>query len=105
MLNLLLIIGGTIGIIVVAVLLFALLFRRVVNNNEVHIVQSSTKTMSYGKDTGNGNSYYEFPSWIPKVGVSKIVLPASVFLSISKITKLTTLRDFHLSLISLHFLE
>lgn len=79
MLNLLLIIGGTIGVIVVAVLLFALLFRRVVNNNEVHIVQSSTKTMSYGKDTGNGNSYYEFPSWIPKVGVSKIVFPVSVF--------------------------
>jgi flotillin len=53
--------------------------RRVVPTNEVHIVQSSKSTTSYGKDTENGNTYYEWPSWIPVVGITKIVLPVSVF--------------------------
>lgn len=57
----------------------ALLLRRIVPTNEVHIVQSSKKTTSYGKDTGNGNSYYEWPSWIPFLGVTKVKLPMSVF--------------------------
>lgn len=53
--------------------------RRVVSTNEVHIVQSSKLTTSYGKDTSNGNTYYEWPAWIPVIGVTKIVLPVSVF--------------------------
>jgi len=57
----------------------ALIFRRVVETNEVHIVQSSKSTMSYGKDTPNGNTYYEWPAWFPVIGVTKIVLPVSVF--------------------------
>lgn len=60
-------------------IVLAMCFRTVVETNEVHIVQSADKTVSYGKDTGNGNVYYEFPSWIPLFGVSKIVLPMSVF--------------------------
>lgn len=60
-------------------LLLALLYRRVVRTNEVHIVQTSHDTKSFGKDTNNGNVYYAFPSWIPKLGVSTIVLPMSVF--------------------------
>lgn len=67
------------GAIIAVVIVVALLFRRVVEPNEVHIVQSSDNTTSYGKDTGNGNTYYEFPSWMPKIGVTKIVLPVSVF--------------------------
>lgn len=59
--------------------LFALLLRRVVSTNEVHIVQTAKKTTSYGKDMGNGNTYYEWPSWLPVLGVTKIVLPVSVF--------------------------
>ena len=59
--------------------LIAITFRRVVSTNEVHIVQSAKKTTSYGKDTGNGNTYYELPSAIPVFGVTKIVLPVSVF--------------------------
>jgi flotillin len=50
-----------------------------VPTNEVHIVQSSKLTTSYGKDTENGNTYYEWPSWIPVVGITKIILPVSVF--------------------------
>lgn len=59
--------------------LVALSLRRVVSTNEVHIVQTAKRTTSYGKDTGNGNSYYEWPSWLPVWGVTKIVLPVSVF--------------------------
>ncbi|MBR7059687.1 MAG: hypothetical protein IKI22_03680 [Neisseriaceae bacterium] len=61
------------------VLSIAILFRVVVPTNEVHIVQSAKKTMSYGKDTGNGNTYYKFPSWMPLIGVTTIALPVSVF--------------------------
>lgn len=53
--------------------------RRVVSTNEVHIVQTAKHTTSYGKDTAQGNTYYEWPSWLPVFGVTKIVLPVSVF--------------------------
>lgn len=53
--------------------------RRVVPTNEVHIVQSSKFTTSYGKDTENGNTYYEWPAWLPIIGITKIILPVSVF--------------------------
>lgn len=59
--------------------LVALFLRRVVPTNEVHIVQSGKSTVSYGKDHSAGNTYYEWPSWIPVVGIVKIVLPVSVF--------------------------
>ena len=63
----------------VVMALVVLNLRRVVSTNEVHIVQSSGATTSYGKDTGNGNTYYEWPSWLPFLGVTKITLPVSVF--------------------------
>ncbi len=53
--------------------------RRVVTTNEVHIVQSGKKTISYGGDAGNGNTYYAWPSWLPVFGVSVTKLPTSVF--------------------------
>lgn len=53
--------------------------RRVVSTNEVHIIQSSTKTVSFGKDQEAGNTYYEWPSWIPRIGIQVIKLPVSVF--------------------------
>lgn len=61
------------------VFLIALLLRRVVPTNEVHIVQSGKATVSYGKEHEAGNTYYEWPSWLPKIGIVKIVLPVSVF--------------------------
>ena len=66
---------GIVGLFV----LIALMLRRVVSTNEVHIVQSARSTTSYGKDTKNGNSYYEWPSWIPFIGITKTVLPLNVF--------------------------
>lgn len=60
-------------------LLIPLLLRRVVPTNEVHIVQSRKKTVSYGKDMTEGNIYYEFPSSLPIIGIVKTILPVSVF--------------------------
>lgn len=79
MLDSLTIAGIIIAILVFIFVIIPIFFRRVVETNEVHIVQSAKTTISYGKDTGNGNSYYEFPAWVPIIGVTKIVLPVSVF--------------------------
>jgi len=59
-------------------LFVALCFRVVVPTNAVHIVQSGGKTTSYGKDMGS-NTYYRWPSWLPRIGVRVTVLPLSVF--------------------------
>ena len=73
------IIGFFLFIILVKLILTILDLRRVVPTNQVHIVQRAKQTISYGKDTANGNTYYEFPSWIPILGITKVVLPVSVF--------------------------
>lgn len=72
------VIGSLVGLFI-AVFLVMINLRRVVATNEVHIVQSSNKTTSYGKDTGNGNTYYAWPYWVPVLGVSTIKLPTSNF--------------------------
>lgn len=64
---------------IAATFLFALFLRTVVETNEVHIVQSGKHTVSYGKGEEAGNVYYSWPSWVPKIGIKKIVLPVSVF--------------------------
>ena len=71
--------GVFLFIVVLKLFLKILDLRRVVPTNQVHIVQRAKKTVSYGKDTGNGNTYYEFPFWIPIFGVTKVVLPLFVF--------------------------
>ena len=68
-----------VGIVVFVILIVALLLRRVVPTNEVHIIQSGKSTVSYGKDHSDGNTCYEWPAWIPKIGIVKIILPVSVF--------------------------
>lgn len=68
-----------VGFLVLMLVRTVLKLRRVVSTNDVHIVQSSKKTTSYGKDTGNGNTYYEWPSWLPLLGITKVILPVSVF--------------------------
>lgn len=76
---------GIIGMLGVPILLigFGILipiwFRRVVPINEVHIVQSSKKTVSYGKGMENGNTYYAWPAWIPRIGVTTSKFTLSVF--------------------------
>lgn len=72
---------GAIAVGVIAFLSFvvALLFRRVVETNQVHIVQSQKKTTSYGTARDGGNVYYAWPSWLPVLGVKVIVMPVSNF--------------------------
>lgn len=74
-----LLLGTFFAVFAVAGILIPLLFRRVTETNEVHIVQTRNKTISYGKDSGNGNTYYQWPAWLPVLGVTKTVLPVSVF--------------------------
>lgn len=52
--------------------------RRVVPVNEVHIVQTRNSTVSYGKGF-DSNTYYEWPSRLPLIGLQKVTLPVSNF--------------------------
>ena len=74
-----LMLGGGVLAFGFVVFLLSLTFRRVVTTNEVHIVQSGKRTISYGGDAKNGNTYYAWPSWLPVIGVSTTRLPTSVF--------------------------
>lgn len=56
-----------------------MMFRTVVSTNDVHIVQSKRKTVSYGKDQPSGNVYYSWPAWMPFIGIKTTTLPVSVF--------------------------
>jgi len=53
--------------------------RRVVPTNMVHIVQTTKKTTSYGRGRDSGNTYYEWPRWVPILGVSVSQFPESNF--------------------------
>lgn len=60
------------------IIVWLLSLRRIVPTNVVHIVQQGKKTLSYGVGK-TSNVYYEFPKWIPIIGVEKRVLPVSNF--------------------------
>src|SRR6185312_4369481 len=72
-------IGIAIGAVLLLVLLVPARYRRVVSTNDVHIVQSAKRTVSYGKDQAAGNTYYAWPAWLPRIGIKVIKLPVSVF--------------------------
>lgn len=71
--------GSLVALLAVIVPIWLITLRRVVNTNEVHIVQSSGKTVSYGKGEVAGNTYYAIPAWVPRFGVQVIKLPVSIF--------------------------
>ena len=73
------IIGIAVLALVGAFLFAAMIFRRVVPTNMVHIVQSSKNTVSYGRGRDAGNTYYEIPSSIPVFGVTVTQFPESIF--------------------------
>ena len=76
-----LIFAGAIALAAVSALslFLAFIWRRVVPTNMVHIVQSSKKTVSYGRGREAGNTYYEIPSFIPVFGVTVTQFPESIF--------------------------
>jgi len=63
----------------VLMIICAMFFRTVVPTNEVHVVQRKRSTVSYGRGLQSGNVYYKWPSWIPKIGITNIILPTSIF--------------------------
>lgn len=68
-----------VAVVIVLWLVLAILFRRVVSTNVVHIVQRGRTTMPYGTGLSAGNVYYAWPSWIPRFGINVIQLPVSNF--------------------------
>lgn len=70
--------AAVLGIVALGLFL-AFIWRRVVPTNMVHIVQSSKKTVSYGRGREAGNTYYEVPSFIPVFGVTVTQFPESIF--------------------------
>lgn len=66
-------------IMIIVTLTIGVLLRRVVPTNMVHIVQSSKTTTPYGRGKAKGNTYYEWPSWFPFIGVSVTTFPESIF--------------------------
>ena len=88
----LLVLSGLFGVTIFIAL--AHQFRVVVAPNAVHTVQGSDGRISYGTAGSNnpadidadgndikfhGNSYYSWPEWWPKVGVTVVEMPLSVF--------------------------
>lgn len=80
--------GSVFMIVVVIILIFfiSIMFRRVVPPNMTHVVQSRSKTLCYGiqigaesKDKTTKNVYFEWPRWIPLIGVIVSKLPTSNF--------------------------
>jgi flotillin len=72
-------IAGLASVFVAVVLFFwVIALRRVVPVNEVHIIQTRNNTVSYGKGF-DSNTYYEWPSRLPLIGLQRVTLPVSNF--------------------------
>lgn len=67
------------GIPLLAIVLWIISLRRIVPTNVVHIVQRGKSTKSYGVGRPQGNVYYKFPMWVPKLGVEVRELPVTNF--------------------------
>jgi flotillin len=66
------------ALIGISLFFWTIALRRVVPVNEVHIVQTRKNTVSYGKGFAS-NTYYEWPSRIPMIGLVRVTLPVSNF--------------------------
>lgn len=73
-----LLIYGIPSLIGVIIFFYILSLRRIVPTNVVHIVQRGKQTVSYGVGK-TSNVYYQFPKWIPIIGVDVRELPVSNF--------------------------
>lgn len=74
----LLAVAAVLALVGAIVVFWVLALRRVVPVNEVHIVQTRKNTVSYGKGF-ESNTYYEWPSRIPLIGLTRVTLPVSNF--------------------------
>lgn len=69
---------GIPALFALVLLIYILRLRRIVPTNVVHIVQRGNTTTSYGVGK-TSNVYYEWPSWLPIIGVTVRELPVSNF--------------------------
>lgn len=71
--------GGSLMAIIATMVVLSL--RRIVPTNEVHVVRKNKETFLYGGNFEHtkGNIYYEFPEWVPGLGVSVTKLRTDVF--------------------------
>ena len=53
--------------------------RTVVPLNYVHVIQQNNKTYLRGMDQADGNVYYAWPEWLPKLGVNVKELSTEIF--------------------------
>lgn len=72
-------IGLGLAVLLVGGLVLSLLFRTVVEPNKVHVVQTTRKTTSYGSSHAAGNVYMNWPSFLPIIGIKRVILPVSNF--------------------------
>ena len=79
MANLPFVLSLAVGIPALLALFIAIILRRVVPTNMVHIVQATRSSKPYGRGKPSGNTYYAFPSWVPKFGVTVTAFPESIF--------------------------
>lgn len=68
-----------VAVFAVVALAAAVLLRRVVPTNMVHIVQTTRNSTPYGRGKPAGNTYYAFPSFVPKLGITVTEFPESIF--------------------------
>ena len=66
-------------ILVWVIILVNMFFRTVVPTNEMHIIQRSSSTKTYWKWQEWWNTYFNWPSWFPIIGIKRIILPATIF--------------------------
>lgn len=76
--------GGVIVALLAITLIVAMMWRRIVPSDYVHIVQSKSRTTSYGmgqeyNGKKTGNTYFAVPAAIPLFGVQVKELPVSNF--------------------------
>lgn len=73
--------SAALGILALVLTLYVLGLRRIVRPDQVHVVQRNNTSEVYGwsaKDN-KGNTYYEFPEWIPRLGVTVKKLSTAIF--------------------------
>lgn len=71
-------VGAVVALLAIFVFFWVIALRRVVPVNEVHIIQTRNNTVSYGKGFAS-NTYYEWPSRLPLIGLQRVTLPVSNF--------------------------
>lgn len=73
-------VSGVIGLAVaVGLIKWILSLRIVVPTNMVHIVQKKKTSVPYGRGKASGNVYFNFPSWLPLIGVVVTQFQESIF--------------------------